>query len=147
MCIRDSNKIEEFLAEIFIPVYNDFEEVKPEEQLMGVNSLESFNLGVTQAQNLRVNIKLNKEFYNTRDKVNAQIEVRDMNGNPVEANISVSVVDSELVNHENNWNTLYQGNSIPSDTSLEPFIENIHISGNSMRTCLLYTSPSPRDRG
>jgi len=131
---RKNNKVEELLAEIFIPVYNDLENEVPEQQLMDGNSSESFNLGVTQTQNLRLNINLNKEFYNTRDKVIAQIEVRDTFGNPVKANISVSVIDSELINPESDKNSLYQGNSILSDSIQEPFIEYIHIDGSSMRS-------------
>jgi len=130
---RKKNELEELLAEIFIPVYNDLEDEGPD-QLMDVSDLESYNNGVMANQNLRVTIKLDKEVYIAREKVNAQIEVRDTNGNPVVANISVSVTDAELTDHDNKGNTLYQGNSILSDYNREPFIENIFIMGSSLRT-------------
>ena len=130
---RKNSELEEVLTEIFIPVYNDLKDEALEE-LTEVNVLENYNQEVTQAQNLIVNIKLNKEVYNTRDKVIAQIEVTDTIGNPVAVNISVSVIDAELIDHDNNGKTLYRGNSILSEDHQQPFIENIYIKGSSMRT-------------
>ena len=130
---RKKNELEEILAEIFIPVYNDLEDEEPED-LMNVSDLESYNQGVTENQNLLVTIALDKDLYHTREKVNAQIEVRDTNGNPVVANISVSVTDAELIDHDNDRNTLYQGNPLLPDDNREPFLEKIYIMGSSLRT-------------
>lgn len=45
----------------------------------------------------RITFKTDKEYYNKRDKVNITIEVKDKVGNPIDANLSISVTDASQV--------------------------------------------------
>jgi len=115
-------------AEIFVPIYNDLETL-PSSETVNSSGLESNNTNAPNG-NLDVKIKLNKEVYNSREKVSALIEVRDANGNPIAANVSVAIKDAALTSADQNSNTVYQGNPISLDYKNETFLEKIYAKGS-----------------
>ncbi|WP_248724477.1 TonB-dependent receptor plug domain-containing protein [Seonamhaeicola sp. ML3] len=46
---------------------------------------------------LNIDITLNKEIYNTREKVKATITTTDFNNNPIPSNLSLSIADNKLL--------------------------------------------------
>lgn len=52
-----------------------------------------------QDKGLNIKIETDKESYNTREKVNAKVRTSLPNGNPISANLSVSVVNDKLLSY------------------------------------------------
>lgn len=55
-----------------------------------------FNL---QDQGLKISIQTDKETYTTREKVNSKIQTQNAEGEPISANLSVSVVNDKLLSY------------------------------------------------
>lgn len=97
------------LAELLIPIYNDLETVDIAKDKLTVPYQEG-ELSEPGQQDLKISIELEKQKYKTRDEVISNITVTDASGNPVQANLSVSVRDWELTGgHVFNQNTLEAG--------------------------------------
>lgn len=124
---KSKAEAEEVFAEIYVPIYNDLEAL-PSDQLGNATEIQSYNTNAATG-GLAVSITLDKEVYNSRDKVNAQIEVRDASGNPVATNISVAIKDAAITSTSQYSNTVYQGNNIDINNN-ETFLEKIYVKGS-----------------
>ena len=126
--VNKANKQQVVLVESQIPIYNDLE---------GVAKLvknESSNPPAAPSQipstdDLTVSIQLPKNLYRTRQKVQPIITIKDNNGNPVASNISVSVVDWDMVGNDMvGIKTLREGNTLnPKVISI--FSDDIYLNG------------------
>lgn len=127
---RSKSSPEEIFGEILIPIYNDLEPIPSEANDI---ALKTFNSEAILDQDLQVTITLDKEVYSSREKVNAEIQVNDANGNPLAANVSVSVRDAEILASSQNSNTLYKGNPINLEYQDDTFLDNIYTKGSYMK--------------
>lgn len=84
------NKETRVLGVFDIPIYNDLQETP--QQIANDKTEE-----VTLSSDLNVRVRVENGALNLRDKVRTQISVFDENGSPVESVVSISVIDSELL--------------------------------------------------
>jgi hypothetical protein len=80
------------LAEVLVPIYNDLEKMDAQ----AVNSVNSGRDAATTLQDLQVEILLPKTKYLPREQVQGKIQVKNGQGNPVAAQVSIVVSDWEL---------------------------------------------------
>lgn len=93
--INKASKMPTVLVETQIPIYNDLEGVA-----RTVSTETNKDLGNSAnplINELDISIQLPKNAYRTREKVAPKISVKDKSGKTVAANLSVSVVDWDLV--------------------------------------------------
>lgn len=83
------------LAEVLVPIYNDLEDVSISKEDLTV-PYQDGNVEEPGVKDLNISVKLNKDKFKTRDEVISNILITDKAGNPVKANLSVSVTDWEL---------------------------------------------------
>lgn len=116
---------EEIFAEVFIPIYNDLT-VSNQQQVTTENSSIDYNDDIVDS-GLNISIDLDKDLYACRDQVKALVKVLDQSGNPVEADVSVSVIDTELYANENSHPAVYPGQDVADGTS--NFTDKIYYKG------------------
>ncbi|RMG83521.1 MAG: hypothetical protein D6714_09565, partial [Bacteroidetes bacterium] len=87
------------LAEIPLPIYNDLEPAQIEKTDLHV-PVQGVSNPVTEAGALQVSIRLPKNKFGTREEIRPEITVKDAAGNPVSANLSVSVTDLVMTGPE-----------------------------------------------
>ncbi len=80
------------LAEVLVPIYNDLEKVDAQV----VNSVNSGRDAAATLQDLQVEIRLPKTNYQAREQVQGKIQVKNGQGTPVAAQVSIVVSDWEL---------------------------------------------------
>ncbi len=91
--INKANKQSVLLVETQLPIYNDIEGIA--QTVKGKNNLGQPAMATTNE--LNISIQLPKNTFKAREKVTPTITVKDKAGNTVAANLSVSVVDWDLV--------------------------------------------------
>lgn len=80
------------LAEVLVPIYNDLEKVDAQ----AATSTHSGPDAATTLQDLQVEIRLPKTNYQAREQVQGKIQVKNREGTPVPAQVSIVVSDWEL---------------------------------------------------
>lgn len=108
--VNKANKQPVLLVETQLPIYNDLEAVA-----QTVNSKSNLGQPATQMTNeLDISIQLPKNSFTAREKVVPTITVKNKSGATVAANISVSVVDWDLVGDDlMNAGNLRNGEAVP----------------------------------
>jgi hypothetical protein len=106
------------LAKAAVPVYNDLE--KPD--VIGVNLFTNSVKKESTTNNLQINIHLDQSAYHRREPVQATIEVKDANGTPVQANLSVAVTDWVLAGDSTEQQPGIQTNFFTTDAAFENHI-------------------------
>ncbi len=84
---------------------------------------------------LLLEVKLDTTIYGTREKVKVNIQAKDSSGNPVEADLSVSIARSYLFNdHRANIPDLHlpAGREEPGSTPYLPELEGVVLSGTML---------------
>ena len=99
------------LAEASIPIFSDLASTTSTVKIDP--PLKNPSPDLSQSDNLKVNIVLDQAEYHARMLVSAQIEVTDPKGNPVQADVSVSVHDQELHGPAGEGLTLIEGVNLP----------------------------------
>ena len=96
--ISKANKLPVLLVETQLPIYNDLEGIA---QTVSNDRSQDLGQSTNQTANeLDISIQLPKNTFSAREKVAPTIVVKNKTGNTVSANISVSVVDWELVGND-----------------------------------------------
>ncbi|MEX1240281.1 MAG: carboxypeptidase-like regulatory domain-containing protein [Cyclobacteriaceae bacterium] len=72
-------------------------------------------LFIEKDKSVDVSIKSDKQDYRPKDSVTLNIKVTDLNGNPVETSLSVSVTDASIVSAEKNSENIYTRLLLQSD--------------------------------
>ena len=129
---RSKIDAEEILAEIFVPVYNDLESI-PTTEMVNQVDISSYNSTLNSSGNLAIEITLDKESYNSREKVNANIKVKNASGSPIAANVSVSVKDAELLPGDMNSTTAFAGNSVNFEFKDDTYMEKMYVKGSYVK--------------
>ncbi len=84
------------LADVTVPIYNDLQSL-PKNIMVSEAPSERFSDDeAADADELRVNITLNKDTLQSREEVRVQVAVTDQQGRPVRANLSASITDWAL---------------------------------------------------
>ena len=81
------------LASVPVSIYNDLEKLNPAELKVSEPTATASNF----SQDLQIEIVLDKEQYQSRESVQASIQVKGRNGTPVKADLSIAVNDWVLV--------------------------------------------------
>jgi hypothetical protein len=104
------------LAEVLMPIYSDLESLDP----VALNNTVQENpagTGINKLEDLQVEITLDKANYRSRETVQARVQVKDRQGRPVAADLSIAVTDWNLAGTTAlNESTLTYGKSLPSTT-------------------------------
>ncbi len=82
------------LSKAIIPIYND---LQPLPQQVKESASEIASSASDISSELKVNITVPKSTFKPRSKVAASIKVTDASGNPVAGNLSITVLDKELL--------------------------------------------------
>lgn len=116
------------LVESQIPVYNDLEGVA---KLAKNEEGNSANGSATLPMNneLDISIQLPKNVYGKRQQVQPTIIVKDKNGNTVAGNISVSVVDYDLVGDDIQMSKNVRGGKTLDGRQVTIFSNDIYLKG------------------
>jgi hypothetical protein len=80
---------EEYITQLELPIYSYVEE-SPKSYLKGEKSTISFN------DNINLDIKLNPQSPSRREVSTLLLNITDKSGKPVEADVSVSIVDAQF---------------------------------------------------
>ena len=116
---------EEIFAEVFIPIYNDLT-TSSQQQVTTTNVSLDYNDAIVDS-GLSISIDLDKDLYACRDQVKASVQVLDQSGNPVEADVSVSVIDTELYASDISQPALFPGQELAANTT--NFTDKIYYKG------------------
>lgn len=120
----DKSNQEITLANIEFPIYND---------LRGINlELSQTPPSPTDkmiANTLEIDISMAKESVQPREKVSASIEIKDSQGNPVDASYSVVVTDATMVQSAMPGEATYSIGPELTTTQMDRFLEEIFILG------------------
>jgi hypothetical protein len=95
--LNTQSKQLEVFAKVLVPIYNDLDKV--DESKIKLESAASTN---PFPNDLQVSIELEKPNYHSREEVKAKVVVKDRNGQPVAANLSIAVNDGSLVGNSEN---------------------------------------------
>jgi len=114
------------LAAVTIPIYNDLQPL-PQNITVSESPIKSFSDDEpAAADELRVNITLNKDTLQSREEVRVQITVTDQQGHPVQANLSASITDWALAGTQTlRQPTVTAGYPIP----MTPLAQGIYFAG------------------
>jgi hypothetical protein len=116
------------LVQSQVPIYNDLEGVA---KMASNKSAASLKKATVAANNdLKVNIQLAKNTFSARENIRPVITLTDNAGNPVAGNISVSVVDYNLIGDD-----LMQSNNQRQGEAIDPKVvsilgDKIYIKGS-----------------
>ena len=113
--INKASKLPVLFVETQLPIYNDLEGIA---QTVSNNSNSGLGQPTNQANNeLDISIQLPKNTFRAREKVAPTIVVKNKAGNTVAANLSVSVVDWDLVGDDlMNAENLRSGEAVDGNT-------------------------------
>lgn len=92
---KETRKFER-LAVAIVPVFNDLGEELP----AGITSTDGASAAQPQSGNLNIAIELVKDSFQCREQIRPRIVVRDKNGAPVKAHLSITVTDWDLCGPE-----------------------------------------------
>ncbi|MDX2072187.1 MAG: hypothetical protein SFV55_27375 [Haliscomenobacter sp.] len=90
--LETSTKRPVLLAEVLVPIYNDLDKVDAQV----ATSTHSASVAAATLQDLQVEIRLPQNNYQAREQVQGKIQVKNREGNPVPAQVSIVVSDWEL---------------------------------------------------
>jgi hypothetical protein len=111
--LNTQSKQLEVFAKVFVPIYNDLDKVDESKiKLASTSSINPF------PRDLQISIELEKANYHSREEVKAKIVVKDRNGQPIQANLSVAVNDGVLLrspDQEEDLNVSFQ--NVPSSAN------------------------------
>lgn len=116
---------QETFAEIHLPIYNDLETTQLSAEDQDV-VLPDYNK-LSNSTDLSIEVDLSKEQYNCREHVAASVQVRDANGNPVNADLSISVIDADLYDGEYQIPAVFEGSEV--DRGAKPFVNKPYVKG------------------
>lgn len=122
---RGKNSTQEIFAEVHVPIYNDLQssEVKSTGQ---ESAAFSYNESASTS-GLSIEIDLSKDIYNCREQVSANVQVTDGSGNPIAADVSVSVIDANLYAGEYQSPALFPGKDVSKGALA--FSNKIYVKG------------------
>lgn len=108
------------LADLSLPIYNDLEPLPENIALSAAGSGRATEDNIPPS-NLQIDISPSKQTYQARESAEFSIQVKDNNGNPVSANISVAVTDASLT-HSLPSIALFEGNRLSLNQDWNPKI-------------------------
>ncbi|MFK7983529.1 MAG: hypothetical protein AB8G86_26360 [Saprospiraceae bacterium] len=114
--INKANKQSVLLVETQLPIYNDIEGIA--QTVKGESNLGQPAMATTNE--LNISIQLPKNAFKAREKVTPTITVKNKAGNTVAANLSVSVVDWNLVGDD-----LMNAGNLRSGQAVNPQVTSI----------------------
>ena len=120
---------QETFAEVHIPIYNDLQATQikePDAEVM----LPTYNESISD-QGISINIELAKDQYNCREQINGSVQISDPAGNPIEADVSISVIDAELYLNNYEQPSIYQGAVVEKGT--QGFVSKPYVKGTYSR--------------
>jgi hypothetical protein len=116
------------LASVPVSIYNDLEKLNPAELKVSEPTATASNL----SQDLQIEIVLDKAQYHSRESVQASIQVKDRNGTPVKADLSIAVNDwvlaGEAIFPKNN---LLKGNAITGNALSDQLFIPVKLLGQA----------------
>ena len=123
-----------------------------------VGEVDTKNASKESLAEMMVGRKVTRPAYEKLKKGKAVVELNDVSLNAKEgstslSNINLTIHEKEIIglagvagNGQTGLASILQGLSSPSSGEFKLFGERLNKYGPSYLTCLLYTSPSPRDR-
>ena len=117
------------LSEVMVPIYNDLE---PFESSLS-SSGKKQNEEAIDLSELRLDVTLGKSTFSARDLINATIEIKDLNGNPVNADYSVSVIDKNIIMaNPESYTSVAKGEELPI-AAISGLPQDIYLKGTIYR--------------
>jgi hypothetical protein len=114
------------LAETFLPIYNDFRNKEEKASVSGSRSVD-YAPKDRDGSKLRIEILPTQESYEVRSSARLRIKVTNSIGEPVPADLSVSIRDQVLFESDHPlFNTIHRGQAFRDTARLE---ENISLRG------------------
>ncbi len=114
--INKASKLQVNLVETQLPIYNDLEGVA---QTVSDKGNAGFS-GAATPNELDIAISLPKNTYAAREKIQPTITVKDKSGNAIAANLSVSIVDWEVIGDD-----LMKAGNIRSGENVDANVINV----------------------
>ena len=114
--INKASKLPVSLVETQLPIYNDLEGVAKTVS----NNTNTGMAGSSTINELDIAISLPKNAFSAREKIQPTVTVKDKSGNTVSANLSVSVVDWEVVGDD-----LMKAGNLRSGANVDANVVNI----------------------
>ena len=128
LALEKASKQPVVLASVPVSIYNDLEKLNPAELKVS----EPVATSLTLSQDLQIEIVLDKEQYHSRESVQASIQVKDRNGAPVKADLSIAVNDWALAGEAVfPANTLIQGNTVTDNAFSDQLFVPVKLLGEA----------------